>query len=224
MSVPTAAPTAPPTEKSSTPRSPAFDAYLKTLEKAWSELEAYDNHLGGSTRQIAFSSLYGDDTPELLYLSRQVDTHVTMLNIVTYQDNKVKPLNETYDISADSGFCFFIAEGELYSCLTSQTAGGQEYRYSRYVDSSTLDYRYNVLQDVLVMHRNYNDGYHYSVTDRGEVSAEDFAAAEKELLSRADKVIFVGRADRLPTALQALIAKHSPSAMTLASAKSYLSR
>lgn len=221
---PTAAPTQKPTEQSATPKSDAFGAYLQTLEKAQSELDLYNKSYGGSTRQIALSSLYGDNTPELLYLSRQVDTKVTTLNIVTYQDKKVKALNETYDVPVDTGFCFFIADGELYSCLTSQTAGKQEYRYNRYVDSSTLDYHYNTLQDVLVMHCNYNDGYHYSLSDSGEVSAEDFAAAEKSLLSRADTVVFVEKENRLPAAVRNLIAGHSPSAMTLASAKSYMTR
>ena len=61
---PTAAPTQKPTEQSATPKSDAFGAYLQTLEKAQSELDLYNKSYGGSTRQIALSSLYGDNTPE----------------------------------------------------------------------------------------------------------------------------------------------------------------
>lgn len=226
-SAPTAAPTAAPTqEPTESLYADVYRAYRELLEISRIDLDEYRYARGGQPEQIVLTDIYGDKLPELIYLSRSSEDPVYELMIATYTKTGAKIINRTYDIPFDSGYILYLSNGTLYSCISAPSSGtGTELTdraYSRYVDSAALDYHYNELQDVLLMHRNYNEGIHYSLWDKGEIDEEEFAAEETELLGGADTILFAENISLLNPQVRQLIDRKPMIGMSLEKATSLL--
>lgn len=204
------------------PLSPAYRAYRELLDNEHFALEEFGN-FNRSVRQIALAEVYdsnGGDTPELLFLTGSPGDSSCQLVVATYQNGSTTVLNRTYNIPMDSGFGLFLSDGVLYSCITdTNDNSASEVSYFRYDDSSTLPYHYNILQDTLLMHMNDNDGYHYSLSDAGEVTENEFNTAQSELLDKVDAVIFTLNSEKLPAALVTAIGRAEQLGMTTAEAE-----
>ena len=213
---PTTAPaTQAPTES---PLSPVYSAYRELLDNEHFALEEFGN-FNGSVRQIALAEIYGEDTPELLFLTGSPGDSSCQLVVATYRNGGTTVLNRTYNIPMDSGFGLFLRDGALYSCIAdANTNGTSEVSYYRYDDSSTLPYHYNILQDTLLMHMNDNNGYHYSLSDAGEVTENEFNTAQSELLDKVDAVVFTLNSEKLPGTLRTAIGRAEQLGMTTAEA------
>lgn len=215
--------TAPATEAATeSPLSPVYNAYRELLDNEHFALEEFGD-FNGNVKQVALADVYGGNTPELLFLTGSPGDSSCQLVIATYDNGGTTVLNRTYNLPLGSGFCLFLKAGTLYSCI-ADTNGGRtaEVSYYRYDDSSALPYHYNILQDTLLMHQNDNDGYHYSLSDAGEVTGAEYNTAQSELLDKVDAVVFTLGSEKLPEALRTATDRAAQLGMTTAEAEKLL--
>lgn len=100
-----------------TPYADAFAAYLDVLAENreailaydWQkgvvyDAERYETALGGTPRQVAVADVWGDETPELLYIAaeKQDGCYIfARLHLVTFEDGAARELGERFDLSLD---------------------------------------------------------------------------------------------------------------------------
>lgn len=209
------------------PYADAYMAYADEIEAHAADIEAFVRSNPTGTPQFAFVDIYGDAVPEMIYLSRSPGGNSCQLTILTYDGKTAKDLNDTYDISPQNGYYFFVADKTLYSCRPGvKTLAGNsvpEISYYRYIDSSALDYRYNILQDVYDLRRVYDGEYRYYLPDqRDEVTEREYSEAEDGLVGRADSLLFAKTPSLGGKLISARLRGMPASGMTYMDAEAYI--
>lgn len=213
--------TAEPTE---TPVNPAYAAYLELLTARREAIDGYFwQTYGEDARSVALADVYGDDTPELIYIDANVDTGESWkstLHVVTAIDGAAAELYAAdWDYNAGSGmrYTLFLTENDKRLHLFTK---------SRDEDTRTV---YSVLDEAdgpsltateLLSHRTYENGAYVVYTaDGSQTDGAGYSAAEAELQSRWAAVIMNNSSD---DAQSAFIESHGCAAMTVDEAIAYL--
>ena len=149
----TETPAATPTAEPEPDYSAAYAAYLGVLQENQNYINAYDwqksdpDVTEANSKPVAFADVYGDDTPELLFMrgtAGENGAYYYQANLVvcTYEDETVKTLYDDHlDVAVAGGTCCCVFAGKDKTLYVYDSIGdeGVDYYYHRLAASgSTL--------------------------------------------------------------------------------------
>ena len=148
---PTESPVATPTPEPAPDYSAAYAAYLNVLQENQRYINAYDwqkadlDVTEASLKPVALADVYGDGTPELLYMrgtAGENNEYYYKANLVvsTYEDGTVKTLyDEQLDVAVAGGtfFCVFAGSDKTLYIYSGIGDEGVEYNYTRLAASGS---------------------------------------------------------------------------------------
>ena len=174
-----------------------YEAYLELLYRVTPLLQAYDYQMdlygGIPSRNIAFCDVYGDDTPEFLYIAIEPVDGIdeafcpAWLHIVTFENGSLRELY-AYDLDkgkATGGFSYyylFQVEGEktLYEFTDRGDESGTR-QYCRYVP--TADARLKKEQ-ICSLSRDWDGTVTQCIVNGADSSADAFDLTAADLQNR----------------------------------------
>lgn len=206
----TETPTPEPTEAPAEPDySEAYAAYLATLRENESQIRTYDwqntiwendTYSHGTVSPVALADVYGDETPELLFMQVTEGGYsgVANLTICTYEGGEVKTLyNEALDLEVAGGtnYCVFYGKDKSLYIYDSIGDEGIEYKYSRLAPADGA-----IALAQKLMHSTYpNETYDAFIDtyyiDGDEVSHEDYERVKASYYDNIDKILLSGDND-----------------------------
>lgn len=197
----------------------AFQAYRDLLQQNSAAIGRYDWQYSDSSAPVTLADIYGDGTPELLYIS--ADGGTARLNIYTYDGKKTVSLlsgSEGFSSLSDVNDAFFLyqksGDKRLYLYIASDSDYGT-FRNIRFDESA------GGLRAVeLASGRLYPSQY---TVGGNTVSDSAYAEYEKELFSDISGILLRNDLRGMSSyeAYEAL-GRYSPSALSLNDMLSYL--
>ncbi|MBP3198023.1 MAG: hypothetical protein J6N21_13590 [Butyrivibrio sp.] len=152
--------------------SQAYEAYLSLLVGKKNAIEAYnwqksDSVTGADmTHPVVLRDCYGDETPELIYLSKNESNGymAASLNIVTFEDDQIRELysNQYWDSEVASGNYYYLYQHKDDKTLYTFTSTGDE-SWHEYYGVFKLENNEMTYVDLLE-HTERPDFDHFSVT------------------------------------------------------------
>jgi len=150
----------------------AYEAYLSLLVEKKNAIEAYNWQKSDSvtgvdmTHPVVLCDCYGDETPELIYLSRNESNGymAASLNIVTFEDDQIRELysNQSWDSEVASGNNYYLYQLKDDKTLYTFTSTGDE-SWHEYYGVFNLENNEMIKIDLLG-HTERPDFDHVSVT------------------------------------------------------------
>lgn len=191
----TVAPTEAPTEEPD--YSEAYASYLEVLNSYQSQIKTYEQDpnkyvdRGITVRPVAFADVYGDSTPEMIFINQIREVNGT-LNIVTFEDGRASIIyteeNFATKVSQGPGYFLFTEGNTLYA---SSANGGQYTKFFYY-------YRFDPTSSGSINKTEYL--YDLDASDEApspsgarvngeDASIQEYEEARDSLLSKADKCL-----------------------------------
>ena len=198
------------------PEKPAredWEAYLALLQQQREQINAYSwqkGYYGYGTqteeqipRPVAFSDVYGDETPEMIYVS--LDPSIpggvcTKLNIVTSENGRVRSLyTRNWDVMAGGGFYYALFRLQGEERLYAYTSTGDESWTTGYCcfessgEELTLAYllEHSVHPDYTA--QTYGNAVHEYTRSGQEIPEGEYESAVRELESRTCEVLMLSK-------------------------------
>ena len=199
-----------PTENPATPTaepepdySAAYAAYLGVLQENQHYINAYDwqksdpDVTEANSKPVAFADVYGDDTPELLFMrgtAGENGAYYYQANLVvcTYEDETVKTLYDDHlDVAVAGGTCCCVFAGKDKTLYIYDSIGdeGVDYYYHRLAASgSTLVPVENIAHSSYPTedYSSFEDTYYI---DEIVVSHEDYEKIKSAWYDNTDKIL-----------------------------------
>lgn len=190
----------------------AYSAYLDLIVENKDELDSYDwdgeyNQLkpkgsGITMRPIVLCDVYGDKTPELIFLSVTdlMSIPTAALNIVTYEDSEIKSLyfDEHYYGTPEAGefrpICFYQLNGDrtLRVYESSEFNGLEIAEYSEFTEQNGALVKTQTLGFLRVHGGDVNGQPEYSTSYTrygSQITEEEFNAAVKEQEEKTQTIL-----------------------------------
>ena len=192
-----------PTPEPAPDYSAAYAAYLGVLQENQRYIIAYDwqksdpDVTEANSKPVAFADVYGDDTPELLFMrgtAGENGAYYYQANLVvcTYEDGAVKTLyDENLDVAVAGGTCCCVFAGKDKTLYIYDSIGdeGFDYHYHRLAASgSTLTPVENISHSSYPTedYSSMEDTYYIDDT---KVSHEDYEKIKSAWYDNTDKIL-----------------------------------
>ena len=199
----TETPAATPTAEPEPDYSAAYAAYLGVLQENQRYIIAYDwqksdpDVTEANSKPVAFADVYGDDTPELLFMrgtAGENGAYYYQANLVvcTYEDGAVKTLyDENLDVAVAGGTCCCVFAGKDKTLYIYDSIGdeGFDYNYHRLAASgSTLTPVENISHSSYPTedYSSMEDTYYIDDT---KVSHEDYEKIKSAWYDNTEKIL-----------------------------------
>ena len=200
---PTENPVATPTAEPEPDYSAAYAAYLGVLQENQHYINAYDwqksdpDVTEANSKPVAFADVYGDDTPELLFMrgtAGENGQYYYQANLVvcTYEDETVKTLYDDHlDVAVAGGTCCCVFAGKDKTLYIYDSIGdeGVDYYYHRLAASgSTLAPAENISHSSYPTedYSSMEDTYYIEET---EVPHEEYEKIKSAWYDNTDKIL-----------------------------------
>ena len=199
----TETPAATPTAELEPDYSAAYAAYLGVLQENQRYIIAYDwqksdpDVTEANSKPVAFADVYGDDTPELLFMrgtAGENGAYYYQANLVvcTYEDETVKTLyDDLLDVAVAGGTCCCVFAGKDKTLYIYDSIGdeGFDYHYHRLAASgSTLTPVENISHSSYPTedYSSMEDTYYIDDT---KVSHEDYEKIKSAWYDNTEKIL-----------------------------------
>ena len=198
-----------PTEEPKPDYSAAYAAYLDVLQKNEPFILSYNwqradlDNTEPVPRPVTFEDVYGDETPELLFM-RETDDEDTQyhfkasLVVDTYEDGNIKTLyNEPLDLAVAGGTCFCVFVGKDKTLYIYDSIGdeGVEYHYTRLNASGGALTPAQKLSHSCYPNDDYTAFVDTYYIDEVEVPHEDYEKIRSAWFDNADKILLTSAND-----------------------------
>ncbi len=211
VSKPDAVQSTAPTPEAEPDHSKAYAAYLDILQENKDRIAAYDwqneiwtddNFSYGPVSPAALADVYGDETPELLFMrtpaSDSAYTFEADLVVCTYEDESAKTLyDDRLDLQVAGGTCFCVFTGKDKSLYIYDSIGdeGVEYNYRRLVASDGAMTVTEKLKHTSYPNDNYDAFVDTYYKDDAEISKEEYETVKSAYFSSIDRILLEGDND-----------------------------
>lgn len=215
---PAVAPSTAPTSPSPTQNNGVYQAYRDLLQQNAQAINAYSWQYSDTSLPVALADIYGDSTPELLFLSASGNT--ARLNIYTYDGTKTVslPSGSALSSNADIDDTYFLFQKSGDKRLYLYTADDNDYGTSRCIrfDESGS----GLTATELCSSRSYPSRF---IVDNDVVSTSAYSVYESSLFSDISSILIRNdmRGSCSLAAYNAL-ERHSSKAMSLNDMLEYL--
>lgn len=224
----TVAPTEAPTEPD---YGEAYASYLEVMTSYQSQIEDYEKEPnryidhGITVRPVAFADVYGDPTPEMIFINQVRESNGT-LQIVSIEDGRASIVytDELFAtrVSNGPGYFLFTEGNTLYASSANAGQYSQSYSYYRFDSESS-----GKMKKTEVLYGRYasdEDPTPSGARVNGAgASLQEYEKARDTLLAKADKCLMAYTEDVLhDKAAKEQLAKVDNVAMTCAEAIAFL--
>ncbi|MDO4803181.1 MAG: sigma-70 family RNA polymerase sigma factor, partial [Prevotellaceae bacterium] len=198
-----------PKSNDTTRYSAAYAAYIDLLKGEQSFVDSYTwqkGHYGNDDywnndepKPIVLADVYGDVTPELIYVSTdETYSAQTNLHILTYQENSITELYKgDWDHNAGGGFSYYLFQNDNDKSLNAYTSTGDEawtIAYSRFVEENgklvKKDYLkyYTYPDQESIANGNYRKIDEYTSDDK-KIDKSKYESQERKIIDKTKSVL-----------------------------------
>lgn len=218
---------------------PAYCSYIDLLNEKKENIEKYTwqkGHYGSDEywitdepQPVVIADVYGDDTPELIYMSVDDLDYCSVLHIVTYQNGSTTELyNEIFDSQVGGESNYYLYQRESDKTLYAYSSFGCDYwtdTYTRFAEEDgklveKVDLKYDSHPDydnVIDGQLQYFDTYYL---DDIEITEEQYKRKQSEMTDGTKTILM--RSKTLPDNAEAFVIDNGCAAMTCKEALLYL--
>lgn len=176
-------PTTAPTSPAPTQNNNAYQAYRTLLLQNEQAIQAYNWQYSDKSLPVAMADVFGDSTPELLYLSASGNT--ARLNVYTYDGTKTVLLSgSALSSNADIDDTYFLFQKSGDKRLYLYSADDNDYGTSRCLRFDESDGKLTATE--LCSSRSYPSSY---IVNSENVSTSAYAAYESSLFSDISSIL-----------------------------------